>query len=269
MTDPAPNWYPDPTGRYDLRYWDGSEWTSHVARGGNQSTDPLAAAPTMEATGASETSGGKPQPSRAVAEQDAPEKKPGVFARMREDRRAKAAGRDEFETIAIGAATGGLDALAALPDAVASARDLYRAGQLEKKLWDTMAVAVRSVIDDDVLTAEEEDHLHRLGDILGTPVQQMEQKDHALFEELVIAGINDGRFPRLDNPSIMLKRGEEAYGSFAASLMKEQAIRQFRAGTASVSIPLGGGVRYRVGGVRGRSVVVGTQLVVQDSGSLP
>jgi len=50
--------------------------------------------------------------------------------------------------------------------------------------------------------------------------------------------------------------------------MRERAVREFRGGSQSVSIPLGGRVRYRVGGVRGRSVVVGTELVVQDVGTL-
>ena len=34
------NWYADPSGRFELRYWDGSQWTEHVARGGQQFTDP-------------------------------------------------------------------------------------------------------------------------------------------------------------------------------------------------------------------------------------
>lgn len=33
-------WYADPSGRYELRYWNGHEWTEHVARGGQQYTDP-------------------------------------------------------------------------------------------------------------------------------------------------------------------------------------------------------------------------------------
>lgn len=33
-------WYPDPTGRFENRYWDGQEWTEHVARGGEETTDP-------------------------------------------------------------------------------------------------------------------------------------------------------------------------------------------------------------------------------------
>ena len=32
-------WYPDPSKRFELRYWDGTEWTEHVARGGQQFTD--------------------------------------------------------------------------------------------------------------------------------------------------------------------------------------------------------------------------------------
>ena len=42
---PAADWYPDPFGRHELRYWDGTAWTEHVASHGRQSTD----APTGEA----------------------------------------------------------------------------------------------------------------------------------------------------------------------------------------------------------------------------
>lgn len=35
------NWYPDPTRRNDLRYWDGHQWTSHVVTQHVQSVDPL------------------------------------------------------------------------------------------------------------------------------------------------------------------------------------------------------------------------------------
>jgi hypothetical protein len=39
MTDNAPGWQPDPTGRHDHRYWDGSAWTDNVADAGVASTD--------------------------------------------------------------------------------------------------------------------------------------------------------------------------------------------------------------------------------------
>jgi len=37
----APGWFADPTGRAEQRFWDGSHWTPHVARGGIVSSDPL------------------------------------------------------------------------------------------------------------------------------------------------------------------------------------------------------------------------------------
>lgn len=39
-TDHAPNWYPDPWGRHEHRYFDGSTWTEHVASHGRQAVDP-------------------------------------------------------------------------------------------------------------------------------------------------------------------------------------------------------------------------------------
>jgi len=40
MTQYAANWYPDPLGRHELRYWDGTQWTEHVSSHGRQSVDP-------------------------------------------------------------------------------------------------------------------------------------------------------------------------------------------------------------------------------------
>ncbi|MFM8529525.1 MAG: DUF2510 domain-containing protein [Ilumatobacteraceae bacterium] len=34
------DWYKDPSGRFELRYWNGTKWTEHVARGGKQFVDP-------------------------------------------------------------------------------------------------------------------------------------------------------------------------------------------------------------------------------------
>ncbi len=38
---PAAGWYPDPGGKHEHRYWDGSQWTDNVADHGRQSVDPL------------------------------------------------------------------------------------------------------------------------------------------------------------------------------------------------------------------------------------
>jgi hypothetical protein len=34
-----PMWHPDPSGRFDYRWWDGQGWTTRVARGGTQLDD--------------------------------------------------------------------------------------------------------------------------------------------------------------------------------------------------------------------------------------
>lgn len=36
----APAWYPDPSGRHESRWWDGTRWTEHVASHGRQGVDP-------------------------------------------------------------------------------------------------------------------------------------------------------------------------------------------------------------------------------------
>lgn len=41
MTEHPANWYPDPMGRYELRYWNGSQWTEHVSTQGQTATDPV------------------------------------------------------------------------------------------------------------------------------------------------------------------------------------------------------------------------------------
>jgi hypothetical protein len=38
---PEPGWFPDPAGRFDHRWWDGTRWTETVSRGGSTMTDPI------------------------------------------------------------------------------------------------------------------------------------------------------------------------------------------------------------------------------------
>lgn len=65
-----PGWFPDPSGRHDYRFWDGSTWTSAVSDGGVQSQDmtpPPGAAPAQPeqwgpAAQAGGWSGGQQQP---------------------------------------------------------------------------------------------------------------------------------------------------------------------------------------------------------------
>lgn len=43
----AADWYPDPFGRHEVRYYDGAAWTEHVSSHGRQSTDPPTGTPKM------------------------------------------------------------------------------------------------------------------------------------------------------------------------------------------------------------------------------
>ena len=42
----AAGWFDDPTGAHEMRYWDGDEWTDHVADGGVSFRSPSRGAPT-------------------------------------------------------------------------------------------------------------------------------------------------------------------------------------------------------------------------------
>ncbi len=37
-----PGWFPDPSGRFEFRFWNGTSWTDRVARGGVEAIDPPA-----------------------------------------------------------------------------------------------------------------------------------------------------------------------------------------------------------------------------------
>jgi uncharacterized protein YxjI len=41
MSSTPANWYPDPMGRYQVRYWDGTNWTEHVSTNGATALDPI------------------------------------------------------------------------------------------------------------------------------------------------------------------------------------------------------------------------------------
>ena len=48
----APNWYPDPTHRFEFRYHNGQSWTGDVAVGGRRFLDPLPSLPAGTANAA-------------------------------------------------------------------------------------------------------------------------------------------------------------------------------------------------------------------------
>ena len=89
-----------------------------------------------------------------------------------------------------------------------------------------------------------------------------------IFVRFVVAKVNDGQLATLESPRLIAKAGEVVHAETSAALMKEVAMRQFQGGSSGVSFRIAKGVRYHVGGFRGQSVVVGTELTVQDTGAL-
>ena len=43
-------WHPDPSGKHELRFWDGERWTDHVSSSGQQRRDPLPVADPFSST---------------------------------------------------------------------------------------------------------------------------------------------------------------------------------------------------------------------------
>lgn len=54
-TNPPAGWFPDPAGRHERRYWNGSVWTEHVFTSGAQGVDPLTPVPPAEVAQSTET----------------------------------------------------------------------------------------------------------------------------------------------------------------------------------------------------------------------
>ncbi|MDN5746875.1 MAG: DUF2510 domain-containing protein, partial [Nocardioidaceae bacterium] len=75
---PEAAWHPDPTGRHELRYWDGNQWTEHVADQGVQSTSPVVMEPAADQGAAG--SAGAHQGVSDVATQLAPQSAQDPYA---------------------------------------------------------------------------------------------------------------------------------------------------------------------------------------------
>ena len=66
----AGGWLPDPTGRYEYRYWDGASWTAAVMRAGQVDSDPDFVATLAAVTAATPVA--PPTPPSAPAAAQAP-----------------------------------------------------------------------------------------------------------------------------------------------------------------------------------------------------
>jgi hypothetical protein len=129
--------------------------------------------------------------------------------------------------------------------------------------------AANQAIGDQILTPDENRYLYGLLGALGISWDDTDDVDPMLQTKAFVSAINGGILPEVAEPHVLPKKGEIVHFEVAANLMKEVALKEYRGGYSGFSIPIGKtGVRYRVGGVRGRMVQVGTQLQVADTGLL-
>ena len=69
----GPGWYPDPTGRFSLRYFSGQEWTAHITdHAGNRAVDTGQAATGSAPVGAPTVAAGTRQPASSQQAQPMP-----------------------------------------------------------------------------------------------------------------------------------------------------------------------------------------------------
>lgn len=127
---------------------------------------------------------------------------------------------------------------------------------------------LQQALEDDHLTEQEEARMSELAGALGIDQATFEREFADLVPQMVVARVNDGRLPVLPDVPIILKKDEQAHISVQADLLKEVILREYRGGYSGVSFRIAKGVRYHVGGARGRSVVVGHRMEVEDSGIL-
>jgi hypothetical protein len=170
-----------------------------------------------------------------------------------------------LEQIATGAAAG--SAVPGLRETVALTEyEQQELALLNMNAWYRYASLA---VSDDIITTEEDKHLASLFSILGLTWEQINANHPDIRDRLLIASINGGSLPEVRSPQLIAKKGEVIHLEWPAELMKEVTLREFRAGYWGFSFPIGKtGIRYRVGGARGHSVVLGTQMQVADSGIL-
>jgi hypothetical protein len=77
-----------------------------------------------------------------------------------------------------------------------------------------------------------------------------------------------GVFLPSEKTTLILKKDETALLDTPVSLLKEVADREFRGGSRGLSIPIGGGLRYRAGAMRGHMVTIGSHWTIADEGPL-
>lgn len=179
----------------------------------------------------------------------------------------RAQATDELRAAVTAVATTGDSWRMALVPAIAERAGTTWTDLREMKL-EAIREMARTAVEDELLSEEEERRLENAATSLELKEEDFLEALGPYGTRILIARAAAGRLPVEDRPSILLKPGEIAHLEIPAGLMKEVVHREMQGGSTGISIPIAKGVRVRTASYRGRSVVVGTSMVVVDSGTL-
>jgi hypothetical protein len=180
--------------------------------------------------------------------------------------RSDPAAEQEYQSLLNQAAAGQTAVLPQLAQLAASGRIAER--QLRKLNMGAVTQMADRVLADEILTVDEESTFLEVVEGLGFTQADLNTGFDGVMKQLVLARANDGRLPVAEDHQLMAQRDEIVHGELPAALLKEVARREFRGGGAGMSFRIAKGVRIHTGGMRGRSVVVGTQIQTADTGVL-
>ncbi len=207
-----------------------------------------------------------PTPEQELPSRQAKKPTHRLFGRRSEEERQAEVGYQQI----LRAVIDGQAPLAGLADRLTLAADAT--GLKSRKLTRLNQAAYRALLErtleDDLLSAEEEEELGLVGEVLEAVTPDGSAFPLDLAGRFMVARINDGRMPIEPEPKLIAKPDETIYFELRASLMKEVIHREYRGSSSGVSFKVAPGVRYRTSGSRGRSVVVGTSLEPADDGVL-
>jgi hypothetical protein len=128
---------------------------------------------------------------------------------------------------------------------------------------------LQQAVGDDILTSDEEAHVHELVRTLEIDLAAYLRANPELGRHVMIAEANGGSLPVVHSSRLIQTKGEVVHLELDATLLKDVTVRQSHGGYSGFSFPIGKtGIRYRVGGYRGQSVEVGTKRVPADTGVL-
>jgi hypothetical protein len=188
--------------------------------------------------------------------------------KSQEEKQQIDAARSEYDAFIASAAAGEPDQIRALAVEFGRKPGLAALSQRERQKRGGAAFRTyaENVLADDYLTVDEEMAFTEVAEALDVKQEDLETTFRDVLRRMVIARANDGRLGAIAAPQLMVKKNEVVHLETAAALMKEVTLREWRGGSSGFSFPIVKGVRYRTGSTRGRSVVVGTEMQVEDTG---